>query len=106
MATLAANLQRQLLLSKLLQKFKRDIAVSLQPLVTVIGVNDDLLFTSHLVEGGKLCRGRAGGIHKTRTHHDLRLDAGREELNVDIAELLEDLILSLVSGVEMTEVIF
>ena len=55
MATLAANLQRQLLLSKLLQKFKRDIAVSLQPLVTVIGVNDDLLFAGHLVEGGKLC---------------------------------------------------
>ena len=79
--------------------------MSFQILVTVVGIDKHLLFGRDLIVSGKL-RGRwAGGIHQTCTHQYLSANAGGEELNIDVTQLFKDLILALVSGVEMTEVV-
>jgi hypothetical protein len=84
------------------KKRENAVLVDKRLLMCVIGVEDHGFFTRHLVVGGKLRRGRAGRVHQAGCHHDLGADAGREELNINVTELFEDLVLALVRGIEPT----
>ena len=60
--------------SKLRHKAEDYIIVTLQALVTVIGVDYYLLFRGYFIIHCELCGRGAGGIHQAGCHQDLCLD--------------------------------
>ena len=73
--------------------------------MTVVGIDNDLLFGCDFVIHCKLRGGRADVVHQTCEHQNLGADSRCEELHVDITELFEELLLALVGGVKISEIV-
>ncbi len=65
-----------------------------------IRIDDHVFGRDDLVVGGELCRWRAHIIEKGGCHEHIRRYPGSEMLNVDVAEDLENFLLSGMGGVE------
>src|ERR1044072_69841 len=74
-----------------------------QTFVAEVGIDHEVLLGRDPVECGELAGGWADRIHQTDGHKRLGLDPRGEVLDVDVSELHEDLVLSLVSWVVATE---
>lgn len=85
------------------QKVERAIDLPGQGFVREVGVDHDVLLRGDFVVRGKLRTRRADVVHEPGEQQDLRLDAGGEKLDVDIAELREDFLLAFMPRIEGTE---
>ncbi len=75
-------------------------------LVGKVGVDDDFLGRGDFVVSGELGGGGTDSVHETSAHEDLGLDAGGQELDVDVTEPGENLHLTGMGWIEVSKISF